>query len=68
MDLKITAQKTGDRRQANQIAISRRQMRSSNRHITSVAACYEPNRHKNVKLAQQGRPVRRQYLPRTKDD
>ena len=34
-----TDQKTGDGRQANQMAIRRRQMRPSNRHIASMAAC-----------------------------
>ena len=34
--------KTDRVREANQIAIRRRQLRTWNRHITSMAACYEP--------------------------
>ena len=36
---KQTDQKTGGGRQAIQMAIRRRQMRPSNRHIASMAAC-----------------------------
>ena len=36
--------KTGGGRQTNKMAIRRRQMRSSNRHIASIAVCFGPRR------------------------
>ena len=46
--------KSGGGRQADQIAIRRRQMRPSSRHIASLAACYGSMRHTATQLAQQG--------------
>ena len=38
------------------MAIIRRQMRPSNRHIASMVACYGPKRQTTAQLAQKGRP------------
>ena len=50
------------------MAIRRRQMRPSNKHIASMAACSGPKRLKTAQFAQQGRLLCRQDLPRPQDD